>query len=434
MKKKAKPAELVQIVPIPPLRQSTSEVMSCRLSYVESFIKGRKQPGGLDSARGVQIHNTLGRYAAWCATKQLGQDLQAFDTFAEGVGLQAHKILAGVRDSYVVDWKNLFATELPMSMDENFNPTDVVESLDGIVQSSGEPTAHQGTLDTLFMFRDEYKINIDDFKSHSRPYEPAETLQGKMYCLMAFQHFPWVQEIQFRLVFVRYQRVYRTVVYKRSDIPQLIEAVRSARLGQKMIHDDYQNGREIEATAGTHCFWCSLLSDASCPIAQYNAAMQLTMPQRLNFALWYGNFSKVNKAVMKDYVQATGKPIVIKDGNEKFYKYGHEEKESKVYPIFKKTVDGLEKNNQGNYVMPIVELLLDHAHASPDDLEWLGNLFISATKLEGYLKAKMRAFTHQAISDTADKVTKTPIRISKPLDAEPTDDDAEVDDDEEEEF
>jgi len=425
--------KLVQIE-ILPLRQSTAEVMSCRLSYVESFIKGRKQPGGLDSARGTQIHQTLGQYAAWCATKRVKQDLAAFDRFSEGVGLAAHKILIGVRESYEVDFNSLFATELPMSMDEDFNPTDVVEALDGIVQSSGKDSAYQGTLDTLYAFREEFRINIDDFKSHARPYEPAETLQGKMYSLLAFQHFPWAQEIQFRLVFVRYNHLYRTVNYKRSDVPQLIEAVRSQRLRQKMIHDDYSNKREIGATAGTHCWWCSLLSDASCPISQYNPAMQLTPQQRLNFALWYSNFSRANNAVMKDYVQATGKAIVAKDGNEKFYRYGPEEKESNVYPVFKKTADGLEKNNQGNYVMPIVELLLDHAYSQPEDVEWMGNLTISATKLEGYLKSKKRVNVHQAISDTAEKITKVSLRVSKPMDAEPIDEDEEEENSQEEEF
>ena len=429
--KKSKPAELVQITasPVPPLRQSTSEVMSCRLSYVESFIKGNKQPGGLDSARGTQIHQALGQYAAWCATKGVKQDLVAFDKFSEGVGLAAHKILIGVRDSYEVDHQTLFATELPMAMDEDFNPTDIVEALDGIIQGSGKPAAYQGTLDTLYAFREEYKINIDDFKSHMRPYDPSDTLQGKMYCLLAFQHFPWVQEIQFRLVFVRYTRLYRTVTYRRSELPQLIEAVRSARIRQNIIHDDYKNGKEIEATAGNHCWWCSMLSDASCPIGKYNAAMQLTMPQRLNFALWYANFSRANNAVMKDYVQATEKSIVTKDGNDKFYRYGSEKKESSVYPLFKKTANGLEKDNQGNYVLPIIDLLLDHAYAFSDDVDWMGNLFISGSKLEGYLKPKKkRVLVHQAISDAADKVTKVSLRISKPLDAEPTSDDADDED------
>src|ERR1700677_2588296 len=113
----------IDLSDVPPLRQSTAEVMGCRTSYVETFIKGRKSPGGLESARGIQVHNALGRYASYCATEQVSQDLAAFQRFTEGVGLAAHKILAGVRDSYEVDYKTLFATELMMSLDENFQPT-----------------------------------------------------------------------------------------------------------------------------------------------------------------------------------------------------------------------------------------------------------------------------------------------------------------------
>jgi hypothetical protein len=134
---------------------------------------------------------------------------------------------------------------------------------------------------------------------------------------------------------------------------------------------------------------------------------------------------------MKDYVQASGNPIVAKDGNEKFYRYGPEEKESNVYPVFKKTAEGLEKNNQGNYVLPIIDLLLDHAYSQPEDVDWLGNITISATKLEPYLKTKKRVNVHQAISDTVDKVTKVSLRISKPMDAEPIDEDDEEDQEEE---
>jgi hypothetical protein len=35
--------ELVQISPIPPLRQSTEQIMSCPLFYVTVFIKGKRQ-------------------------------------------------------------------------------------------------------------------------------------------------------------------------------------------------------------------------------------------------------------------------------------------------------------------------------------------------------------------------------------------------------
>ena len=89
---------------------------------------------------------------------------------------------------------------------------------------------------------------------------------------------------------------------------------------------------------------------------------------------------------------------------------------SKVYPLFKATPNGIEMDNQGRPVMPIVELLTDYAYATPDDTEWMGKLVISATKLNSALGAKKRAVIDQAVSDTADKVTKAPLKVSKPLD------------------
>jgi hypothetical protein len=94
-------------------------------------------------------------------------------------------------------------------------------------------------------------------------------------------------------------------------------------------------------------------------------------------------------------------------------------------------------------VMPIAELLQDHAFYSPADTEWLGNLVISGTKLENYLKsdkrAPKRAITHQAVKDAAETATKIVLKMSKPLDSMPDEfDDKNEDDDDkpedEEEF
>ncbi len=58
--------ELVQIQldDMPPLRQSTAETMSCPLFYVESKIRGNEQPGGMESARGTQVHDVHAKYAS----------------------------------------------------------------------------------------------------------------------------------------------------------------------------------------------------------------------------------------------------------------------------------------------------------------------------------------------------------------------------------
>jgi hypothetical protein len=425
----------IEAARIPPLRQSTEVTMSCPLFYATAIIKGKRQPGGMESARGNQVHRTLAQYAAWCAHKGVAMDLDAFDRFAKGAGPVAARILSGMRESYQVEFNRLLATELGMSLDEHFQPTDASPVVEGESGDSGLPGAFQGTLDALLVFREELKIQIDDAKSHPRPFDPAETLQGEMYALLCFQHFPWVMEVKFRLVFVRYHNLVREVIYTREDVPKLIETVKAARARQLMIHEDYEAGREIEAIPGAHCCYCPLLSNRTCPISEFNAQMQLTPEDRLRFHLWYAAFSAVNNKALKDVVQGTGRNVILRDYNGKIYSYGPVEKESSVYPLFKKTEDGIAMDAQGNPDMPIVSLLMDYAHATPDDTKWMGNLVISSTKLNAALGTKKRAFLDQATQDAADKVTKATLKVSKPLDSIPEEPEEDGDSwDEDEEF
>jgi hypothetical protein len=348
-------------------------------------------------------------------------DLDAFDRLSQGAGPTAAKILVGMRESYQVDWNHLLATELPMSLDENFQPTDVVDTLGGVSVSTGLPTSYSGTLDALYMFREEARAQVDDLKTHPRPFQPDETLQAKMYSLLVFQHFPWVMEVKFRLIFVRFKNLVREAVYTREEVPMLIEAVKAARSRQLMIHADFEAGKEIEAIPGAHCVYCPLLSNRGCPISEFNPQMQYEPVDRLKFLLWYSAFSKVNSKTLRDYVNGTGKRVVLKDYNGKAYVFGPVESESSVYPLFQATPDGIAADVQGNPSMPIVSLLMDYAHSTPDDTAWMGKLVISSTKLNSYLGTKKRAFLDQACQDTAEKVTKATLKVSKPLDECPDD-------------
>jgi hypothetical protein len=343
-------------------------------------------------------------------------DLDAFDRLSQGAGPAAAKILVGMRESYQVDHAHLLATELGMSLDENFQPTDVVDTLGGVSVDTGLPTAYSGTLDALYMFREEARAQVDDLKTHPRPFQPDDTLQAKMYALLVFQHFPWVMEVKFRLVFVRFKNLVREAVYTREEVPVLIEAVKAARARQMMIHADYDAGKEIEAIPGAHCTYCPLLSNRQCPISEFNPQMQFEPVDRLKFLLWYSAFSKVNSKTLRDYVNGTGKRVVLKDYNGKIYVFGPVESDSKIYPLFKPSGKGIEMDNQGRPILPIVELLTDYAYATPDDTEWMTKLVISSTKLNSYLGAKKRAMLDIAVGDTADHITKATLKVSKPLD------------------
>jgi hypothetical protein len=385
-------------------------------------------------------------------------DLEAFDRFAKGAGAMATKILVGMRESYTVDHQHLLATEIPMSLDENFQPTEVPDAVGGVVADSGLPPHFQGILDTLFLFRESLGAQSDDMKTHPRPYDPSDpdkALQGKMYSLFILQHFPWVMEVKFRLVFVRFKNLYREVIYTRADIPSLIETVKAARERQKMIHFNYDNKIEMEATPGDHCMYCPLMTDRSCPVGQMNENMQLSDEDRLRFKIWDSIFSRANTKVLTAKVQATGRNIVVRDFNGKSYTYGPVESESNVYPLFQATGESIatkcDCGERYSYVpdagkcpkcghrvrpiMPIADLIIeDYAFGNTGDTAWMGKMAISSTKLNSYLGAKKRAFLDQACQDAADKVTKATLKVSKPLDMiedeEPDDDESEFGEDE----
>lgn len=430
--KKSKPAELVQITasPIPAWHQSTEFQTSCPVFYVESEIKGNKLPGGMESARGNEIHHTAASYGAYCAMKQVPMDLVAFDNLSRGAGPVAASILSGMRDTLRIDWKNLIATELPLSLDEDFHPTELVEALAGFCTDSGKPAVYSGTLDNLYGYRDEHRASITDYKSHPHPFDPSETLQAKTYTVFVFAHFPWVQTVTFSLIFVRYANIYREVTFTRQELPALIDAVKSARERQKMIHAKYDAGETLEAVAGNHCWYCPLLANRKCPISKYNENSMETPDQWMNWDLWNSQFSRKNKARMKAYVQETGKNIGLKDFNGKAYSYGPVATESEVYPLFKATIDGVEMDGN-RFVMPVVDLLNDYAHAAPEDTSWFRKIQISSTSLKSYLKTKKRTVIDQAIDDVVDKVTKVKLAVSRPLDSLP---DEITDEDEEEDF
>ncbi len=416
---------------VPALRQSTQEVMSCPRFYVETFIKGNKSPSGIDSARGTEVHRTMALYLSHCTQKQVPSDLEAFDQFSRGAGPQAAKILTGLRDSFTVDYEHLLATEVQMFLDEDFRPTNISPELGETAHDSGKPAAYEGTLDGLYLFPQEVTIQNDDFKSHVRPFDPEDKPQGKQYAVFIFQHFPWVMKVRFRLIFVRYRNLVREVTYDRSDLPVLIDALRSARARQMVLHENHAAGADIEAIPGAQCQYCPLLANRSCPIAEFNYEMQLTPEDRVKFLLWYSAFNRVNSGVLKDYVNASGRNVILRDYNGKIYKYGPVESESKTYPLFKQSAQGgIVRDHHGTPILPIIDLLLDYIASAPDDTEWLPKLSISGTKLNSYLKAKSRVNIHQSITDEANKITKVSLKVSKPLDVLEEEDDEQDDDNE----
>ena len=438
-----KKTELVQIQksPIPPLHQSTRIMTACPKFYVTAVIQGRKKPGSQQASRGTQVHRVMAQYASHCARKGISMDLEAFDFFAKGVGPSAGKILAGMRESYNVDFAHLFATEITMALDENMQPTDVCGPLEGTTDDSGLPPHYEGTLDALYMFREGSSITIDDAKTHARPFDPKDpefALQSQMYSVFAFQFFPWVESVKFRLWFVRYKNLTRDVEYTRQDLPSLIDAVKTARSLQLSIHATHDAGGKIEAIGNDGCFYCPLLSGRECPILQDNPNAQGEPSEWVSTEIVYSAYAKVNRARMKAWIQANGRPIILRDFNQKCYSYGPTPSEGSIYPLFQATAESVATRCMKCFelfayipadgqcpkchgmvrpIMPIVDKLEEYAHGNPDDTNWYSRLVISSTELNSKLSAKKRAFLDQSIQDAADKVTRVRVKVSKPQDS-----------------
>ena len=415
---------LVQIKSIPPWHQSTELLTSCAVLYVESVIKGNPQPGGAESIRGKQVHEVGSKYVNYCAEYRVSFDLKKFDELAAGAGPAAAKILIGMRDSYEVDFSHVLGTELTLSLDSYFLPTHLVEAIAGTCADTQQEPMVVSTLDALYAFPDEGMVRIDDLKTHPRPFDPADKIQSKVYALQVFMHWPWVEKVVFRLIFVRYKKVTREVEYTRDQVPELMAAIIADRDRQKQIHADFEAGKEVEALAGNHCQYCPLLTNLKCPIAYWNPQAQFTPQQRLNFKLFYSQFSRANNKALKDYLDGSEKKsIVLRDYNGKVYTYGPVETEIDIYSVFKFDDGGMVLRDQVNPVLPIIDLLIDYAADNPGDSVWMRNVAISSTSLKRYLKTNKRAFLDQAVEDTVVKITKTPLRVSKPLDAVPEEED-----------
>lgn len=363
---------------IPALRQSLAEVASCPTSYAYQVIEGKTMPGGLQSARGTEIHAVMSQYISHCATRKVVADWAKFDELAIGAGSEAADILNGLRDSYQVDHEHVYDTEVHLGWAE-----------DGIEA--------EGTLDVLLADGNTH-IKIEDFKSHPRPFDP-DTFQSRLYPWLVLQHFPEVEEITFELIFVRYANCRRSVTYTRADLPTLTQHVVNHRRRQVEIHERYAAGEPLAAFPGNHCQYCPLLQRPNgCPISDFNPHAAATPEERLRFAVWLNQVKKVNDDVLKSVVDASGQPILIVDGNDRPTQIGYVDHESKQFPLLK-----------------VLPLLMEYRETTPNDIDWLDKLLIGSTQLKSYLKAKKRAFLHQCVEDTAAvTVSKPKFEISVP--------------------
>jgi hypothetical protein len=360
------------------------EVAACPHSYAFQIIEGHKNPSGLQSARGTECHHVWALYTKHCAARRVPADWAKFDELAIGVLGDSAPILNGIRDTYGNDWEHFYDAEILLRWVEA--GIDV-----------------EGTLDGLY-FLTPAKAKIEDAKTHPRPFD-ADTFQGKLYSFMVLMNFPEVEEVTFELLFVRYTNCRRSVTYTREDLPALRQQIVNARARQIRLHERHAAGEQLEAYPGAHCTYCPLIKGFDCPIAEFNEYATPTPQERAQFAIWVDQVNKVNRQVLRDIVDASGKPVTLEDGNGRRYEFGYQDRETKQFPL-----------------LQTLPYLFEHRDTYPEDVEWIGKLLISSTKLKSALGAKKRAITHQAVMDNAASTISRPkfgVSVPAETDEEP---------------
>lgn len=366
---------------VPPLRQSTAETMACPYSYAAQAIEGRATATTEPSYRGTEVHAVMRAYVKHCGERKVQADWAAFDQIAAAISPEAGRICDGMRDWFRVDFEHIIATEEKISLDSNFQP------------ASTGVAAYQGTLDALYALNEIHAL-IRDYKSHPVPFE-ADTVQSVMYPVLVFQTLPWVQNVTFELVFVRYRNCMRAVTWSRADLPKMMAELSRYRERQLKMHLDYEASGIDALPAIPHagCHFCPLLQFGDCPVAELNPHTQ--SPEDLTHELLFlDKRREYVKSILKSAVQARSGPIVVRDDNGTELSYGAAPSESRAYPA--------------QTVLPVIQQWC----TATGDHKFAESINLSSTTVSSKLDTLKRASLRHDVEPLMRKVTKVKLGLT----------------------
>lgn len=376
---------------VPPLRQSLHSTMACSESYAFQVIEGNEMPDSMQSERGVDVHHVMSEYVRHCVSIKAGADWAKMDKLSARSGPVAGPIIDKMRDSYIVDWEHVFDTEITLGLTDELEPSRAI--FPGQLVGDAPEEIH-GTLDVVRINHTGTAAYIDDYKSHPQPFNPDEEgkeFQAILYCFMLMVYLPQLESVTFTLIFVRYGgNVKRSCEFTRKDMPEMRAAILRAKARQRQYHADYDAGIALPALPGSHCAYCPKITKPGlCSIAEFNSEINTPMEDRLRFKVWSAEQNKVNNAAMKNYVDATGKGITIKDGNGKTFILDFFEFTQKIIPLDKS----------------VIRILNDWMETTGENWgSW--KIRISSTNLMSKLRAKKRAALLQQFEDSVIDMTE----------------------------
>ena len=368
--------ELVQI--LPPMTQSKEEMAACAYAYVSIFIRKVATGASVPSERGSDIHDVMAKYVAHCAYRRVPSDWVAFNKLASASGPEAGPILDGLRDSYVVDYEHVLDTEVPLAVDDQFQPAynvygeyryDRELAKFPAIDYSDEPAAYVGKLDVIRISDDGTHGDIDDYKSGPGIFDPEDKIQAPRYALLLFVHFPQLETVTFNLIFARYRNSVRSKTYYRTQMPELQAAMSRAIERQRIAHDAPD---EAEALPNDMCQYCPHMRDLTCPQAAINPYMAMPDPKRLQQLNFFRQAAKYHTGLLKTAALVHGS-IEYDDGNGVSIKYIQKESPVTKIPLTQALVDKLD----------------EYSSATGDQwTEW--RLAVKSTELKSRLKSNKK--------------------------------------------
>lgn len=219
-------------------------------------------------------------------------------------------LLESCLPSFRVDPEKVLHIEKNYLLDSKMEPTDRFSD----AALSGRPD--------LVLLESEHKAKIPDVKTQWRIVDANSVFQARGYSLIALQYLEFVNEVEFELVFIRWNNAKRSVTYTRQQLPYL--KATALKLWQRKVELTRQaiTGQLEAPVSGPHCNGCVL--QFNCPIQKINP-YSANPEDLIRLTVWAEQASKKAREVLKDLFLEDRAPTVT-DGIGRSYTPGWSER------------------------------------------------------------------------------------------------------------
>lgn len=286
-------SEVPHLQALQPLHPSEELDLACAHKFAALLALRRDghKLVNIASRRGTLAHDfVLGEYVPHLVNSGKNQDhdfwndaLKVFQCTGD-----TRALLESFLPTFKIDPETVYAVEKRYLLDSKMEPTE-----------SWTNAALTGKPD-LITIESPHKAKIPDLKTQWRIVDAESIFQSRGYSLIVLQLLEFVDEVEFELVFVRWNNAKRSVTFTRHHLPHL--KATALKLWQRKIELTRQavTGDLEEPVSGPHCVGCPL--QFTCPLhASIRVNPYSLNPEELIIALGFADqFANKAREVLKD--------------------------------------------------------------------------------------------------------------------------------------